>query len=381
MRILFTGGGTGGHFYPIISIAEELKSLAKDKRLLSLELFYMSPSPYDAGVLFEHGIEYRKNSAGKLRRSKSGMNFIRNFFDLFRTGWGIATSVVQVFHLYPDVVFGKGGYASFPALLAAKLLMIPVVIHESDSVAGKVNLWAGKFAVRVAVSYREAAEHFAPEKVAYTGQPVRKEIATPIHEGAREFLALEPDIPVVLILGGSQGAQKINDVVLAAIKSLVSKYAVIHQTGANNFPEVKATAEAVLYDTPHKDRYKAFDYLNSLALRMAAGLASVVVSRAGSTIFEIASWGAPSIIIPINEKVSHDQRSNAFAYARTGAATVVEEMNLTPNILVSETDRLISDPEARSKMQAAAQAFYKPDAAKLVAEEILKIALEHEIEK
>ncbi|OHA92098.1 MAG: hypothetical protein A3J09_01210 [Candidatus Zambryskibacteria bacterium RIFCSPLOWO2_02_FULL_51_21] len=381
MRILFTGGGTGGHFYPIISIADELKALAKDKHLLELELFYMSPTPYNPGALFEHGIEYRKNSAGKLRRSKNGLNFLKNFFDLFKTGWGILTSVVQVFNLYPDVVFGKGGYASFPALLAARILFIPVVIHESDSVPGRVNLWAGKFAQRIAISYREAGQFFPPEKTAYTGQPVRKEIATPILEGAREFLQLEPDVPVVLILGGSQGSQKINGAVIEAAKTLVEKYAVIHQTGPNNFPEVKATADAVLHGSVHKDRYKVFDYLNSLALRMAAGLVSVVVSRAGSTIFEIASWGAPSIIIPINEKVSHDQRSNAFAYARSGACTVVEEMNLTPNILIAEIDRLVENHPVRDEMKAAAKAFYKPDAAKLVAEEILKIALEHEIEK
>ena len=381
MRILFTGGGTGGHFYPIISIADELKALAKDKRLLELELFYMSPTPYDAGTLFEHGLEYRKNSAGKLRRSKSGLNLFRNFFDLFKTGWGIITSVVQVFNLYPDVVFGKGGDASFPALLAARILRIPVVIHESDSVPGKVNLWAGKFAQKVAVSYKEAGQFFPPEKTAYTGQPVRREIASPLLEGAREFLGLKEDVPVVLILGGSQGSQKINAAVLEALKELLEKYAVIHQTGGNNFAEVKATAEAVLYGSTHKDRYKPFDYLNTLAMRMAAGLATIVVSRAGSAIFEIASWGAPSIIIPINEKVSHDQHSNAFAYARSGACTVVEEINLSPNILISEIDRLIGDKILTENMKAAAKVFYKPDAAKLVAEEILKIALEHEIEK
>jgi len=381
MRILFTGGGTGGHFYPIISIADELKALAKDKRLLALELFYMSPTPYDAGTLFEHGIEYRKNSAGKVRRSKSGLNFFKNFFDLFKTGWGILTSVVQVFNLYPDVVFGKGGYASFPALLAARILGIPVVIHESDSVPGKVNLWAGKFAQRVAVSYKDAAQFFPASSVAYTGQPVRREIASPMLEGAREFLGLKEDVPVILILGGSQGSQKINAAVLEALKELLEKYAVIHQTGGNNFAEVKATAEAVLYGSTHKDRYKPFDYLNTLAMRMASGLATIVVSRAGSAIFEIASWGAPSIIIPIDEKVSHDQRSNAFAYARSGACTVVEEINLSPNILISEIDRLISDTAVREKMKESAKAFYKPDAAKLVAEEILKIALAHEIEK
>lgn len=381
MRILFTGGGTGGHFYPIISIAEELNALVKEKKLLDLELFYMSPTPYNAGILFEHGIIYKKNSAGKLRRSAGVLSSFKNFLDLFKTLWGTIVSVIQVYNLYPDVVFGKGGYASFPALLAAKILRIPVVIHESDTVPGRVNLWAGKFAQRIAVSYQDAAEYFPAGKVAFTSQPVRKEIAHPITAGAREFLQIEENIPVILVLGGSQGAQRINETVLEGIKRLVEKYAVIHQTGLNNIVEAKATAEAVLFDSPYKNRYKAFDYLNPLALRMAAGVAFVVISRAGSTIFEIASWGVPSIIIPINEKVSRDQHSNAFAYARAGGCEVIEEKNLRPNILAAEIDRLVSDQAVRGKMQEAAKEFYKPNAARLIAEEILKIALSHEIEK
>lgn len=381
MRILFTGGGSGGHFYPIISIAEELRALAKENKLIELELFFMSPTPYDAGVLFEHGIEYKKNSAGKLRRSGSLLSLIPNFFDLWKTLWGVIVSIIEVYRLYPDVVFGKGGYASFPALLAARLLRIPVVIHESDTVPGRVSLWAGKFADRIALSYKEAAKYFPAGKVAYTGQPVRKEIAHPITEGARAFLKLEDGVPVVLVLGGSQGAVKLNEALLGGLKKLLEKYAVIHQTGGRNLVEAKETAAAILFDSQHKDRYKPFDYLNPLALRMAAGVASVVVSRAGSTIFEIAAWGVPSIIIPINEKVSRDQRSNAFAYARSGSCEVVEEDNLTPNILYSEIERLSTNEAEREKMKAATKSFYKPDAARLVAEEILKIALEHEVAK
>ena len=377
MRILFTGGGTGGHFYPIVSIAEELNNLAKEKRLLGLELFYMSPTPYNPGVLYEHGIIYKKNSAGKIRRYFS----VLNFFDLFKTGWGILTSLILVYRLYPDVIFGKGGYASFPVLVAARLLGIPVVIHESDTVPGRVNLWAGKFAKIIAVSYKEAAKYFPTGKVAYTSQPLRKDLALPITVGAREFLKIEEEVPVVLVLGGSQGAQKINDTVLEGLDNLVKKYAIIHQTGRRNIAEVRATSEAVLFNSLYKDRYKVYDYLNVLALRMAAGVASVVVSRAGSTIFEIAAWGVPSIIIPINEKVSRDQHSNAFAYARAGAAEVIEENNLTVNILASEIERLVTNQGEREKMQTAAKAFYKPNAARLVAEEILKIALEHELEK
>ena len=377
MRILFTGGGTGGHFYPIISIAEELNSLAKEKRLLELELFYMSPTPYNPGTLFENGIIYKKNSAGKVRRYFS----ILNFFDLFKTGWGIIVSLVQVYRLYPDVIFGKGGYASFPVLCAARILHIPTVIHESDTVPGKVNLWAGKWAARVAVSYADTAQYFQQDKVALTGQPVRKDISSPITAGAHEFLKIEEGVPMILVLGGSQGAEKINDAVLTGLKNLVSKYSIVHQAGKNNIMEARATAEAVLFDSPHKDRYKAFDYLNAVALRMAAGAASVVVSRAGSTIFEIASWGIPSIIVPISKSNGDHQRQNAFAYARAGACVVMEEGNLTPNILASEVERLVTNEAERNKMQASAKAFYKPNAARLVAEEVLKIALEHEIEK
>ncbi|MDO8664481.1 MAG: UDP-N-acetylglucosamine--N-acetylmuramyl-(pentapeptide) pyrophosphoryl-undecaprenol N-acetylglucosamine transferase [Candidatus Liptonbacteria bacterium] len=377
MRILFTGGGSGGHFYPIVSIAEELNNLVKEKKLLELELFYMSPTPYNPGVLFENNIVYKKNSAGKLRRYFS----ILNFFDLFKTGWGILVSLYQIYRLYPDVIFGKGGYASFPALVAARVLYIPTVIHESDMVPGKVNLWAGKWASRVAVSYQDTAKYFPKAEVAFTGQPIRKDVALPIASGAREFLKIEENVPVILVLGGSQGAQKINETVLEGLKNLVEKYAVIHQTGKNNIVEAMATAEAVLFDSPHKDRYKAFDYLNPLALRMAAGISSVVVSRAGSTIFEIAAWGLPSIIIPISKSNGNHQKENAFAYARAGACVVIEEDNLRPNILASEIERLVTNVAEQEKMKTAAKAFFKPDAARLVAEEILKIALEHEIEK
>ena len=375
MRILFTGGGTGGHFYPILAVADEIKQLIKDKKLLEAELFYMSPTPYEESALFERGITYKKVSAGKLRRYFS----ILNFFDLFRTAWGVIIALVKVYRLYPDVIFGKGGYASFPVLLAGRILRIPVVIHESDSVPGRVNAWAGKFAQRIAVSYTEAARYFPTERVALTGQPIRKDIREPISTGAREFLKIEEEVPIILVLGGSQGAEVINELVIESLSDLVKKYAVVHQTGKKNLLSAKTTGETVLYKSEHKERYKAFDYLNPLTLRMAAGVASVVISRAGSTIFEIASWGTPSIIVPIKESNGDQQRENAFAYARAGACEVIEEDNLSYHVLEAEVARLSAEGEDREKMRAAAKAFDKPHAAKQIAEEIVKIALSHEI--
>lgn len=375
MRILFTGGGTGGHFYPIIAVAEAIKSLAKEKHLLQPELYYMAPTPYDEGVLFEQSITYKKVQAGKLRRYFS----ILNFFDLWRTLWGTLSALYKVYKLYPDVIFGKGGYASFPVLFSAKVLGIPVVIHESDAVPGRANVWAGKFAKRVAVSWAEAAQYFHPEKVAHTGNPVRKDVRERKTEGAREFLKIEEGIPVVLVLGGSQGSEIINEVVVEALPDLLKQSAVIHQTGPKNLNSVKTTSDVILHNSPNKSRYRPYDYLNQLELRMAAGAADVVISRAGSTIFEIAAWGLPSIIVPISHSNGDHQRRNAFSYARAGACEVIEEENLTAHILSAEVKRILENPELEERLKKGARNFDRPEASRKVAEEILKIGLSHEI--
>ena len=187
MKILLTGGGTGGHFYPLIAVAQELNALAKEYRLLEAKLYYMAPIPYNNKALFENNIEYRHMSAGKARRYFSLLNVV----DVFKTIFGIITAILDLYSIYPDVVFGKGGYVSFPVLLAARLLRIPVVIHESDTVPGRVNMWAGKFATRIAISYPDAAKYFPQDKVAYTCNHLRKEIMLPARKGSKELLGLE----------------------------------------------------------------------------------------------------------------------------------------------------------------------------------------------
>ncbi len=375
MKILFTGGGSGGHFYPILSVAEAVQKLSKEYRLIQPTLYYMSDTPYNEALLFDNDIIFKKNSAGKRRIYSSG----KNLFDFFKTGWGVLTALMTVFSIYPDVVFSKGGYAAFPVLVAARLFRIPVVIHESDTVPGRVNKFAGKFAKRIAVSYEEAAKFFPKDKVAITGNPVREEITHPMKEGAHEFLKLNDETPVILVLGGSLGAQLVNDTVIDTLPQLIEKYQVIHQTGKNNYADIVARSEAILYSEQFRARYKAFDYLNEMALRMAAGVADVVISRAGSAIFEIASWGIPSILIPITESHGDHQRKNAYAYARSKAAVVLEESNVTPHILMSEIDRIMNNPELKESMSKAAKVFFKPDAARGIAKEILSIALKHEV--
>jgi UDP-N-acetylglucosamine--N-acetylmuramyl-(pentapeptide) pyrophosphoryl-undecaprenol N-acetylglucosamine transferase len=374
MKILFTGGVTGGHFYPIIAVAEALHERVREKKLVEPSLYFAAPDPYNKEMLVAQAITFVPTSAGKLRRYFS----VLNFFDYFKTAWGIVRSVIRIFFLYPDVVFGKGGYGSFPTLLAARLFRIPVVIHESDAAPGRVNAWAGRFAIKIAVSYPEAAHYFPQERVAFTGNPVRKSLQMPATEGVYEFLGLERDVPLIYVTGGSQGAEAVNEVVLAALPQLLEHYQIIHQTGDTNLKEIEQRAKVALQGSAHPTRYKPFAYLNDQALRMIAGSASLVISRAGSTIFEIALWGIPSIIIPIPEAISHDQTKNAYAYARSGAATVIEQNNLTPNLLVSEVTRILSNKELSQKMSESARAFARTDSATLVADALLDIALSHE---
>ncbi|MES2087373.1 MAG: UDP-N-acetylglucosamine--N-acetylmuramyl-(pentapeptide) pyrophosphoryl-undecaprenol N-acetylglucosamine transferase [Patescibacteria group bacterium] len=375
MKILFTGGGTGGHFYPIIAVAQSINKTVKEKRLLPPALYYMANEPYDSRALFDNNINFVKMPAGKLRRYFS----LKNVVDLVRTFFGVIKSLWKVFEIYPDVIFGKGGYASFPALFAGRIFRIPIVIHESDSIPGKVNLWAGKFAQDIAVSFPEAAHYFPQEKTAYTGNPIRTDIISVSSTGAHEFLQLEKNIPIILILGGSQGSRLINETLIKILPELVEKFQIIHQTGKNNYAEVSGTTSVILEKTPLKTRYKPFEYLNEMTLRRSAGVADLVISRGGSTLFEIAAWGVPSIIIPLNEAVSHDQTSNAFNYARSGAAVVIEETNLTPHILLHEIERVLSDVNLIAKMRESATKFARVDAADIIALKLLEIGLSHEV--
>ncbi len=377
MKILFTGGGTGGHFYPIIAVAEGVRDLVHDRKLIQPELFYAAPEPYDQDLLFQNDITYIKTPAGKIRHYFS----ILNVTDALKTAWGIMWSLWRMFFLYPDVVFGVGGYGSFPTLFAARVLRIPVVIYATDAVPSRVNKWAGKFATKIAISFPEAAKYFPSDKVAHTGNPIRKSLLIPARQGAHEFLKLDPLIPIILVIGGSQGSVAINDAILAALPRLVEKYQIVHQTGEANIVEVEGRAQIALGDTLNQNRYRPFGYLNELAIRMTAGVAKLVVSRAGAgSIFEIATWGIPSILVPIPEEISHDQTQNAFAYAKSGAATVVDQANFKPGVLMSEIDRILEHPNIARAMGNAARSYARVDAARTIAEALLAIALSHESE-
>ncbi len=379
MKIVFTGGGTGGHFYPIIAVAEKVNEIIAREHVVGSKLYYVSNTPYDKKMLLENSMYYEGVTAGKMRTYFSLKNLLLNFLDIFKSIGGTINAIFKIFSIYPDVVFGKGGYASFPTILAARILRIPIVIHESDCAPGRVNKWAGHFAKKVAVSFPEAAVYFPKKTTAWTGQPIITEIehSAPRKE-ALSYFKLESELPIIFILGGSQGAELINNAVLSALPRLIQNYQIIHQTGIKNFELVAGQANVILGEDKNKAKYIPLAYLNSLQMKMAAGAASIIVSRAGSTLFQIAQWGVPSILVPFANSNADHSRKNAFSYARAGACSVIEEANMTANILSGEIERILNDKEGYERMIQNAKAFGKPGAAEKIAQQLVDIALTHE---
>ena len=256
-------------------------------------------------------------------------------------------------------------------------------MHESDAKPGRANLFAASRAYRIAISF-ESSRAFFPKKVqdriALTGIPIRKELTLAGGtQGGAEELLLDKEVPTILILGGSSGSQKINEVVMLALSELTSYVNIIHQTGKANFADVQSLSKVALEKSSHPARYHVFPYLNIGSMRKAVGAANLIISRAGSTaISEISLWKKPSILIPIPESISHDQRTNAYAYAHTGGAVVLEEANLTPHVLVSEVRRITGNPQIASEMAERGAGFANPDSARIIADEVLSVGLSHE---
>lgn len=377
MKIALTGGATGGHFYPLIAVVEGIEEICNEKRLIEPQYFYFGPEPFDPSVLPEHDIEYISTGGGRIR--KDGKIVASGFIG---TALAVIRTFPKLFSVYPDVIFSTGSYAAFPTLYVARILRIPVIIYDADAKPGKVSLWSAKFATWIAVAHPDAASKFPQkihDRIARTGHPIRREIEQTAREGGHEFLKLDPNLPTVFVMGGSQGARAINEVVLDALPTLLESYNVVHQTGVANHEEVRGIASVALHGSPNLERYRTFGLLNALALKMTAGVTSIILARAGSgTIFEISSWGIPSILVPIPLDVSHDQTENAFSYARAGGCVVIEQHNLTPHVLVAEIRRLMDDAKLRETMSTAAKAYSRPQAGKKIAEIILETALEHE---
>lgn len=370
-RIVLVGGGSGGHFYPLIALAQHIRLHTEISNEISL--YYFGPNPYNLEDLKKYDVSFVYCPAGKRRRYFSLLNWL----DAFKTFGGIFVAIWKLYVIYPDVIFSKGGYTSVPVTLAAWFLRIPVVIHESDAKPGAANILAGKFARYIAITYDDAAQYFNPERTALTGIPIRTELIERVPDAAVR-LGIPTDRPILLVTGGSLGAERINLLILESLKTLLPHFTILHQTGTDWADKVKGLAIAMYPNDGDLSHYFVKGTLTASEMNLAQNAASLIISRAGSgSIQEIAYHQKPSILIPIPEDISHDQRTNAYAYARMGAAHVLEEGNLTDSLLTNDILNILNNQDQYRVMAEAAGRFYVGDAAEKVLKILIKIANEH----
>ncbi len=370
MKILFTGGGTGGHIFPIIAVAREIRKVYSSQ---NLRLFYIGPKDDFASILLsQEGIEVKAVWAGKIRRYVTFSSVIQNFFDVFiKIPVGILQSFIHIFYITPDLIFSKGGFGSVPPVIAGWVLQTPVFLHESDVAPGAANRFLERFALKIFVSFSDT-EYFKPSKMILVGNPIRKEILEESKKTSQELFKLTDEKPVILVLGGSQGAQRINDEILEVLSDLLKEFEIIHQTGTNNFKQIEAESKVVISKDLEK-YYHPYPFFREEELEKAYRLADLIVSRAGAgSIFEIAAFGKPSILVPLPEAAQNHQFKNAYSYAQTGACHVLEEENFTSHFFLEKLKLLFSHPLELEKMSRAAKEFAKPEAATVMAKYIIQ---------
>ena len=363
-RIMLVGGGSGGHVFPLIAVAQAIQS--KDP---SMELVVLGQGSFMSQAIVGTGIIYHSILAGKMRRYFSLLTLL----DPLKAAIGFIQSLWWMFYYMPDVVFCKGGYVSVMPALVTKLYFIPVYTHESDSTPGAANHFIGKLAKVVFTSFESTAKYFQAGKSILVGNPVRSELLNGSRDTALQNFNFRADKKTILIAGGSLGSKRINEAILESLVQLVQQFQVIHQCGDSQLATVQAEVEKYTkegessYGLMIQANYRVYPFLNTEQLAMAYALADVIISRGGaSNIFEIAGLGKPAIIIPLTTAGSRgDQLYNAAEFEKFGAV-VIEEANLTSHILINQIKELLQ-PARSAEVSAKIKTFAKPDAANTIA--------------
>jgi UDP-N-acetylglucosamine--N-acetylmuramyl-(pentapeptide) pyrophosphoryl-undecaprenol N-acetylglucosamine transferase len=344
-KILFTGGGTAGHVVPNIALIEHLK-------LQDWESHYMgSYTGIEKSLITPLNIPYYGISSGKLRRFKSW----RNLLTPFQVALGIGQAWRLLGRIRPHVVFSKGGFVAFPVVFAAWLRRIPVIIHEADLTPGLANRLSLPFAKKVCVNFPGAENYFKnPSKVMATGIPLRNTLTSGSRQRGLEFLRFSPSKPVLLVYGGSLGAQKLNDVTHEMLSNLTQRFQVVHVCGANKTDDRHASISD----------YKQFPYINEEFGDVLA-CADLVVSRAGAnTVYELIALRKNHILIPLPLTASRgDQIENAAYSSQQGFSTVINEEDLDATSLQKTIDHCWSE---QSKIQQQLAKFTAPNSLAII---------------
>uniref|UniRef100_A0A832I220 UDP-N-acetylglucosamine--N-acetylmuramyl-(pentapeptide) pyrophosphoryl-undecaprenol N-acetylglucosamine transferase n=1 Tax=Eiseniibacteriota bacterium TaxID=2212470 RepID=A0A832I220_UNCEI len=362
MRVLIAGGGTGGHVYPGVAVAEELKRRHADTEVL----FVGSRRGLEASAVPEAGFAIRfVLTRGLPRRAwwRWPGAVLANVVGFVQSLWIVAT-------WRPGVVLGTGGYVSGPVALAAWVLRRPLVIQEQNSIPGLANRWLGRIADEVHLSFVEARSYFArKDNLKVSGNPVRAHILSGDREQALREFGLEPGRPTVFVFGGSRGARRINEGALDAMRRLKGRVDVqfILQTGREDYERAKAEVE--------RDGLPARVVPFLQRIHMAYAAADLVVCRSGAmTLAEIAVCGTPAILVPYPHAAHNHQVVNASNLVDRGAAAMILDRDLTGERLAKEIAHWLADRPGLSRLSANARLFARPDAAQRIARSLERLA-------
>ena len=342
-KIVLTGGGTAGHVSPNIALLPYL-------RAAGYEIAYIgSKKGIEKNLIADYGLPYVGISTGKLRRYFD----LKNFTDPFRVinGFREARSFLKKYR--PDVVFSKGGFVSVPVVRAAGSLKIPCIIHESDMTPGLANKLCFGAAKKICCNFPETLEMLPPGKAVLTGTPIRAELFTGEREKGLELCGFSGEKPVMMVMGGSQGAVSVNKAVRGNLTELLKTFQIVHLCGKGHFDESLANVEG----------YRQFEYVKE-DLKHLFAAADLLVSRAGANaICEILALGKPSLLIPLPTKGSRgDQILNANSFAEQGFSEVLEDEKAADQIV----EKAVELYNNRAKYQEAMKASHQTDAIPII---------------
>ena len=358
MRLIISGGGTGGHIYPALAIIEDLLKQEPDSEVL----YVGSKRGLESSIVPEQGIKFIALEIQGFKRSLSLENF--KTVALFLKSVHESKKIIKDFK--PDIVIGTGGYVSGAVVYAAAKAHIPTMIHEQNSAVGLTNKFLSHYVDKIAIGFHEAADQFPKEKFVFAGNPRAQQVANMKSTFKWSDIDLQDNEPTVLIFGGSQGAPAINKAVIGAISEFNQrKYQVVFVTGQKRYQNVMD----LLNKTRISSNIKILPYINNMPQVLPK--VSLIVGRSGATsIAEITALGIPAVLIPSPYVTADHQTKNTMSLVSRGAALMVKQDDLNPKSLLKAVDQLMHDSAAREKMADNSKKLGVVDSA----DEILNLA-------
>jgi len=371
MRVLVSGGGSGGHIYPALAIATQLR----DKYQAEI-VFLGSDDGLETVIVPASGFHLATVKAGKLRRYVSWQTIT----GVLRVPMGMIQAIGIVRKFRPHVVFTSGGYVAVPAGLAARLNRVPLLMHQQDVIPNLSNKLVAPLATRISVAFTDSLAYFPAHKTLQLGNPIRQSMLDVRHivpQEARKTLGFEEQEPLLLVTGGSQGARHLNQIVCQALPNLLAHCQVLQISGKVLYSETQKLSYSALnrLEEPMRRRYRLVAYLNE-EMPLALQAADLVLCRSGaSTLSELAVLGKPSILVPLPPAIGNSpQEANAEMFERKAAAEVIKDHDLKPQELVERVKYILSSSTRLEAMAAASSSFAKPQATQEITAELVKIA-------